>query len=456
MRNHLILPRSFALILLAFLWHSIQAQTDKEIADTLRERIEIGKTVHGIAVAVIDAKGTRFINYGKRNNTADAKKIDAETLFEIGSITKAFTGILLALAVERGEVRLDDPISKYLPNSVKTPLRNGKEITLLDLATHSSGLSRMPTNFEVKNVNNPYADYTVEQMYEFLSTYELKRDIGSQYEYSNVGMGLLGHILSLRARTSYEDLVKTRILKPLKMNDTTMTLSDNLRAKMSQGFDDGGEPVSNWDLPTLAGAGALRSNTKDMAKFLAANMGLVKSKISSALAESHKFQRNAGGNTMKIGLGWHILPTAEGEIIWHNGGTGGFRTFAGFLAGKKKAIVVLCNTSDSPDDVGLHYLDPSKPLKKIRTFIFVSEQVLDEYVGEYELAPKVIFTITRSKEKLFAQLTGQQRFRVFPETENKFYLNVVPAQLTFNRKAEGKIESLTLTQNGEQTARKIK
>lgn len=445
------------ILLLLFAFSATQAQPEKEILETIKERIDVGKTVQGISVAVIDEKGTRFINYGKKDKTTDAKNVDENTLYEIGSITKAFTGILLAQAIERGEVRLDDPISKYLPTTVKTPSRGGKEITLLDLATHTSGLPSLPTNFKITNVNNPYADYTVAQMYEFLGTYQLTRDIGSQYAYSNYGMGLLGHILSLRAKMSYEDLVRTRILKPLKMNDTTITLSPALKAKMSQGFDDGGEPASNWDLPTLAGAGALRSNTKDMAKFMAANAGLVKSKLFSALTESHKFRRNAGANSMKIGLGWHIFPTSDrNEVVWHNGGTGGFRTFSGFLAGKKRAIVVLSNTAESVDDIGMHFFDPKVPLKKVTPILAVNEKILEEYVGDYELAPTVIITITRINDKLFVQLTGQPRFRLFAESDNKFFLKVVAAKLTFNRSADGKIESVTLIQNGNQIAKKIK
>lgn len=444
------------IFLLLFAFITTQAQSEKEISDTLRERIDVGTTIKGIVVAVIDEKGTRFISYGKNNNTPDAKNVDENTLFEIGSITKAFTGILLAQAIERGEVSLDAPISKYLPANVKTPIRGGKEITLLDLTTHSSGLPSLPTNFKIKNPNNPYADYSVAEMYEFLGTYQLTRDIGSQYEYSNVGVGLLGHILSLRAKMSYENLVKTRILKPLKMNDTTITLSPALKPKMSQGFDDGGEPASLWDLPTLAGAGALRSNAKDMAKFMAANAGLAKTKLFPALAESHKPQRDAAAGRMKVGFGWHILKGSEGDIIWHNGGTGGFRTFAGFLSGKKKAIVVLCNTSESVDDIGFHFLDPKMPLNKVKPVIAVSEKILDEYLGQYELAPNVIFTITRKDDKLFAELTGQKPLRLFAESDAKFYIKAAPVQITFNRNAEGKVESLTLSQNGDRIAKKVK
>ena len=445
------------LILLAimFTFYSADAQAEKQMAEVLRERVEIGKTNQSVVVGIIDEKGTRFTSYGKTDNNAAAKDSDENTVFEIGSATKVFTGTLLAEAVRRGEVGLSDPISKYLPKTVKTPTRGGKEITLLDLATQSSGLPRLPGNFAPKNPQNPYADYTIEQMYDFLSKYDLPRDIGASYEYSNFGTGLLGHILSLRAKMSYEDLVKTRILKPLEMNDTTVTLSPALKARTARGFDENGDATALWDMPTLVGAGGLRSTAKDLAKFVRANLNLTKTNLADAFTAARKPQREAGAN-MKIGLNWHILAGSAGEIIWHNGGTGGFHSFIGFAPAQKRGIVVLTNSTESIDDIGFNFLDAQIPLKKVKPFVAVSEKVLDEYVGSYELAPNVVFTITRHSNKLFAQLTGQQTLRVYADSEKDFYYKVVNAQLTFNRGADGKVESLTLHQNGDQIARKIK
>lgn len=450
------MKKFFVLILYSFIFQIVaNAQTNTEILPILRERVEVGRTNQSIVVGIIDEKGTRFTSLGKVSQKSDAKNADENTVFEIGSVTKVFTGALLAEAVRRGEVKLDDPISKYLPATVKIPTRNGVEITLLDLATHTSGLPRLPTNFAPKNNQNPYSDYTVEQMYDFLSKFELTRDRGAKYEYSNFGMGLLGHILSLSAKMSYEDLVKSRILQPLKMNDTTITLSATQKARTAQGFDINGEENSLWDFPTLAGAGALRSTAKDIAKFVNANIDLEKSNLSDVLSIGHKSQRDAGPQ-MKIGLAWHILQKPDAEIVWHNGGTGGFRSFIGFKSGQKRGVIVLSNSTESVDDIGMNILDSRIPLRKIKPFVEVSEKVLDEYAGEYELTPNVVFTISRRSDKLFAQLTGQPRVRVFAESDNKFYYKVVDARLTFNRGANGKIESLTLLQNGEQVARKIK
>ena len=168
----------------------------------------------GIVVGVIEPAGRRIVTYG-RASTSEAVPLDGDTIFEIGSISKVFTSLLLADAVQRGEVALTDPISKYLPASVKVPER-GRAITLQDLATHTSGLPRLP-DMNPKDPENPYADYSVDQLYRFLSTYQLPRDVGASYEYSNLGAGLLGHILALRAGTDYESLVKSRITGPLGM-----------------------------------------------------------------------------------------------------------------------------------------------------------------------------------------------------------------------------------------------
>src|SRR5262245_36881471 len=161
--------------------------TDDEIKSILLDRVDRAKRSVGIVVGLVDEKGTRIISYGKPSQTSD-QTVNGDSVFEIGSVTKVFTAILLAEMVERGEVSLQDPISKYLPKSVKTPTRDGKEITLLDLSSQVSGLPRLPGNFAPKDRENPYADYTVEQMYAFLSGYTPTRDIGAKYEYSNYGV----------------------------------------------------------------------------------------------------------------------------------------------------------------------------------------------------------------------------------------------------------------------------
>src|SRR5258708_16032071 len=194
-----ILTLLLSLILLpAHVTRAKAGTTDDEIKKILEDRIDGARKSVGIVVGLVDEHGTRLISYGKPNKTSD-QTVNGDSVFEIGSVTKVFTATLLADMVERGEVSLNDAISKYLPKSVKTPTRNCKEITILDLSTQTSGLPRLPDNFAPRDVQNPYADYSVAQIYAFLSGYTLTRDIDYKYQYSNLGVGLLGHILALRA-----------------------------------------------------------------------------------------------------------------------------------------------------------------------------------------------------------------------------------------------------------------
>src|SRR5271155_2047065 len=226
--------------------------TDSEIRQILVDRIDKDRQSVGIVIGVIEPAGRRVVAYGSLEK-GDKRPLDGDTIFEIGSVTKVFTSLLLADMVQRGEVALTDPVAKYLPPGVKMPERSGRQITLQDLATHTSGLPRLPPNLAPKDPANPYADYTVEPLYQFLSSYQLTRDIGSKYEYSNLGGGLLGHVLARRAGLDYEALVRSRICEPLGMKSTAITLSAGMKARMAVGHDRSLDAVENWDLPVLAG-----------------------------------------------------------------------------------------------------------------------------------------------------------------------------------------------------------
>lgn len=449
----MIIKRIAAVLTLTFLAHAGVAAvvSDADIRAILADRIDVQHQGVGIVVGVIDPSGRRVIVYGK--TAKDGKPVDANTVFEIGSVTKVFTSLLLADMMQHGEVALTDPVSKYLPPNVKMPERGGKKITLIDLATHTSGLPRLPSNFHPKDPANPYADYTVAQLYEFLATVQLTRDIGSKYEYSNLGGGLLGHVLARRAGTDYETLVRTRILQPLAMKNTAITLSNAMKERLATGHDAGLQPTSNWDIPTLAGAGALRSTANDLLTFVGANLGIVKSPLATSMASMLATRRPTGIPTLEIALGWHISTRNDREIVWHNGGTGGYRTWIGFDPKSRTGVVVLSNTSTAAgvDDIGAHLLDPSIPLiqpPKQHREVKVDPAILDRYVGRYELAPTFVITVTRNGDHLFAQATGQPNFEIFAEDDHNFFYKVVDAQLTFDVDATGRATSLMLHQNG--------
>jgi serine-type D-Ala-D-Ala carboxypeptidase/endopeptidase len=323
---------------------------NQEIAAALKTRVEAKKSV-GMVVATIDPDGsTSMAAYGSPG--PGARPLDADSVFEIGSITKVFTATLLADMVDRGEVTLDDPVAKFLPDTVRIPERNSRKITLLDLTTQSSGLPRMPDNLRPKDFANPYADYTAEQMFEFLGRYELPRDIGASYEYSNLGVGLLGQALTRKAGKSYEALVKERILDPLKMDHTGVTLTPWMLDHLAKGHNAQSEPTANWDIPAFAGAGALRSTMNDMLRFARANLDPSGGRLQRVMQQTHEIRKSAGRDDMSIGMGWHIRRMNDRSVVWHNGGTGGYRTWIGFDKTKKIAAIVLTNSALPNDDLG--------------------------------------------------------------------------------------------------------
>jgi D-alanyl-D-alanine-carboxypeptidase/D-alanyl-D-alanine-endopeptidase len=425
----------------------------------LQDRIDHYRKSEAIVVGLIDSSGTQITGYGKISES-NPQAPDGDTVFEIGSMTKVFTSTLLSDMVQRGELKLDDPIAKFLPSSAKVPTRGRKEITFLDLATHTSGLPRLPSNLYPKDPDNPYADYTISQMYDFLSNYALTRDIGSQYEYSNFGAGLLGHILSLKAGMDYESLVLKRICVPLGMKDTRITLTPEMESHWTSGHNEMGKPVPHWDVPTLAGAGALRSTANDLLLFLAANMGLKKTLLYPAMQQMQTPRRPTGTPDMQIGLGWHILQQNGSNIVWHNGGTGGFHSFFGFDQTSSIGVVVLSNSTNSIDDIALHLLNPKFELAKLEVpvehkAIQLDPKIYDAYAGYYQLAPNFILTISTENGHLYSQATGQARVEIFPESENEFFLTVVNAQITFEKDSNGTVTGLILHQNGDHRAPRL-
>jgi CubicO group peptidase (beta-lactamase class C family) len=349
--------------------------SDGDIRKILIQRIDEYRQSVGIAVGVMELTGRRIVTQGALEQ-GDPRPLTGDTVFEIGSITKVFTALLLTDMVQHGEVALTDAVATYLPPQVPVPQRNGRQITLHDLATHRSGLPRMPSNFTPKDPGNPYADYRVEDLYQFLSTYELPRDVDARAEYSNLGFGLLGHALERRAGTDFESLMRTRILEPLGMSSTRISLTPAMKARLASGHNGKLERVSNWETMTLAGAVGLRSTANDMVTFLAANLGFTESPLSRAMSAMLRVRRSTGEERA---IGWEVV-TLDGvfardghSIIWMSGATGGYRAFIGFDRKARTGVVVLANAfslseglsgTENIDDIGLHLLDARFPLNQ--------------------------------------------------------------------------------------------
>lgn len=423
----------------------------KEIQQILKDAVDNKRTV-GIVVGIIDANGKNIYSYGK--TSSDGRNVDGDTVFEIGSVTKTFTATLLADMVKRGLVSLDDPVAKYLPKNVKMPSRAGKEITLLDLATHRSGLPYMPTNANPTDPLNPFADYTAEKLFEFLSNYTLPRDIDASYEYSNLGAGLLGEVLARKAGKSYEALLAERILHPLEMSSTGIVLRPEMSARLAMGHLPGLTQVKNWDFDILAGCGAIRSTVTDMLKYVAANMGLKPSPLLSAMAIARQELKDTDKPNLRIGLAWHIFKLPDAVIVWHNGENLGYHSFVGFDLKQGMGVVVLSNCKSDIDDIGFHLLNNQIPLTKIepkkeRKEIAVKPGLLDAYLGEYQLTPNIVLAITKEGNLLFIQATRDSRQRLHAEAETEFFLTEEDTQVSFVKDATGKVTHLILHTQGQ-------
>lgn len=331
-----------------------QLPPDSMVLRLIRERVESGRNP-GIVVGLLDKDGTRVVAYG--SSGVSGLSLNGRTIFEIGSVTKTFTTSLLADMVARGEVRLDEPVGELLPDSVRVPNYRGRQITLLDLATHTSGLPRIPTNLDPRDPEDPWADYTVSDLYQFLNSYELPRAPGTEVAYSNIGLGLLGYALALRGGKPYEELLRERILDPLGMGDTRITLSPAQERRLARAHDESGKAVAHWHIPTLPGAGALRSDVDDLFRYLAAHLGLRGGDLIPVLASTHQIYTRLN-DTLAVALGWLVDQRDPARPFWyHNGETGGFHSFAAFQPAGRRAVIILSNGANSIDDIGLRILE---------------------------------------------------------------------------------------------------
>ncbi len=427
-----------------------QAPSTDSVRAILAERIRLGGAT-AIVVGLREGDSTRIVASGPAG---------AATILEIGSVSKALTGLLLAEMAARGEVALEDPVRRYLPDSVQVPARDGREITLLDLASHTSGLPRLPDNLAPADPSDPYAGYDAGRLYRFLSGHTLRRDPGTLYEYSNLGAGLLGHVLERAGGRPYETLVVERILAPLGMHDTRITPTPEQRARLAGGHGADLAPVKGWTFDALAGAGAWRSTVLDLLRLLGAMLEPPAGTLGEALTTAMEPRRPAGSPGLRIGLGWHVLERGGRTVTWHNGQTGGFHSFVAVDRAGRAGVVVLSNAGTNVDDIGFHLLDPALPLRHPgppRPTVEVPVATLQRSVGRYELAPEFAIEVTLEDGALHAQATGQQRFRLYAASPTRFFLRVVEAEVGFTEDASGTVTGLVLYQGGRETAgRKVR
>jgi serine-type D-Ala-D-Ala carboxypeptidase/endopeptidase len=432
------------------------APSDDAIHAILQERVGKDRENTGIVAVVSDSAGSRLFAYGAPG-TPDNRKLDGDTVFEIASITKVLTALILTDMVERGEVAMTDPVAKYLPAAVKVPEYQGKPITLLDLATYTSGLPNEPDNLAPKDRRNPYADYTVDRLYAFLSGYTLKYRPGSHYEYANLGFGLLGQALARRAGKSYEALLVERVCDPLGLRSTRITLTPDMRSRLAQGHNRRLQPTPLLDFAALAGAGAVRSTANDLTVFLEACLGRRRTPLQPALRRMLETRRPTGLPGHEMGLGWFISTDHGDEIAWKSGLIPGFTTFIGFSTISHRGSIALSNAvSHDAVPLGFHLINPDFRLKAIgalfrpqiqRHLITLPPEVLVVYAGTYISSPAVGISVrvrVRGSRLFFQFSDWEDEVEAFPETKTRFFARDVGADITFEKDAAGKADALVV------------
>ena len=399
----------------------------------------------GISVAWVDADGPAFFTAGKFS-ADDARAISPDTQFEIGSVTKVFTALLLAESERLGKVSRNDPAAKFLLPAGDPDQAALAKITLLSLTTHTSGLPRLPANIGLNPDGNPdpYATYDRAALVAGLRLHGPSAPVGRGFAYSNFGVAVLGEALGAAWGRTYAAALETHVLAPLGLKQTTLALTGAAKPEgLAPGHGADGGRAGNWTFLACAPAGALRSSARELAIFLAAARdGGPDAPLHAAWAATLAPQRPVPELGGEVGLGWFLKGDAAKPTAWHNGGTGGYRSFVGFVPGGA-GVAVLTNHAASVDEIGFALLG-GKPPQPAATAVANAE----DYVGRYPLMPTFAINVTTRRGALFGQATGQPAFALREIAPDRFALVGVPAEISFERDAAKKVVALVLHQNG--------
>ncbi len=429
------------------------AMSEVEIENIMKKCVDEGHTP-GMVIGIIKESGTKFYKYG---NMAidDATPIDENTVFETGSITKIFTSLLFTQMIQNGDVKFDDPIEMYLPKDIKLPEYNGIKITLGHLATHRAGFDYMPKNFIMNDLYNPFCEYDIKFLYDYLSTLKLEYEPGSRYRYSNVGVSLLGHILSLITNQEFEDLVSDRLLKSMGMENTKVNLTEDMLNRFAKAHIRN-KIVPHWDILSVFDAcGGLHSTPKDLARFIEANLGFYKTDVYPILQEAIKTRHPQDLPYLDVGHEWNISYQYKPEIVYHGGATGGHQIFIGFCPETKKGVVVCSNSCSFIYDIGKAILNSKWYLKKFRQQAIIVPMMLHKFVGNYKnIDDGTICSIQMKSQGHLSTLMLKWGYYpqvpMYPSTDKDFFLKVKPVEINFDLDKENDniVEFMTLNYNG--------
>ena len=428
---------------------------DREIAKLVRFRIDKQRRATSAVVGVLRPSGRSIIAY--RSKRGPHVEPGGDTIFEIASLTKVFTALLLADAATRGDVQLDDPLSAYVPTGVRVPAFFGRAITLTDLATHTSGLPLRPNNLNAApDAPNKYAGYTLDQLYAGLPDYRLEQAPGSQFGYSNLAFALLGHALAHQAREPFPDLLRRRVTAPLGLNDTRFDDDPAAAARRAQGHDMDLKPVGPSGDGALNPAGGLRSTANDLLRLLELFLNDAgPGELPQAARLMLTLDRPGDGSDTRMTLGWRRSVVHGETYYWSHGSSDGSRTFMGFNPERGVAVVALADAASGGglDDIGWRVLDPAEPvdLKVVPRprSVELPPASIDRVLGTYRYAPDDEMTITRGVTGLIVT-AGDGQFLIQPQSRTRFFAKGGPnLYLEFPGSASKPADRMVLHQDGK-------
>jgi len=422
----------------------------QETVDALVQPYLDAELVNAISIGVVHGNKSWSQHFGSLSSENN-KKPNEKTVYEIGSMSKVFTGILLAHAVESERVELDQSIGTIMKKLQTANKKVGTSIRLGHLSTHVSGLPRLPSNLAPVDPTNPYADYDRKLLLAFMSGVEPERKPGAKGEYSNLAAGLLGDLLAVEAGMDYGALLMQNLTGPLELGDTRLNLSYDQIDRMAPPHNGNRKADKNWNFDALAGAGGIRSTTDDMLRFIEANLHPAEGVVGPAIELAWKQHLPSKDGAFAMGLGWHIA--RDGQTRWHNGQTGGYHSMILVSRDLDAGVVVLCNTATGEVDALAQSIIQAIGGMEVKPRTFPKEKSIPaaevaRLAGRYQIVPQFILTVRADGEKLFVQATNQGENRVYPESATEWKLRVVDASLTFEVSDKGKCVAVTLHQNG--------
>jgi CubicO group peptidase (beta-lactamase class C family) len=440
----------------------VQAQPAKTIAEKADEYLTASASLHRFNGTILIAqKGTVLLQkgYGWRNELTRTPN-DTNSIYQLGSITKTFTGAAIVQLQAEGKLAVTDKLSQYLPD-----YPNGNQITLNDLFAHTSGIYDYK-NFLYTKDGPDKVDFTrpvsKEKIVSMFSRQPTTSKPGGKENYTNSGYFLLGLVIEKVTGKPFEKVIRERFINPLQLTQTGFDFINLQRLGKTTGysFEKDSVLVGVAPIDSTAGyaAGGMYSTVGDLYRW------------SRALQAQHVLTPTDWKQTLtpigktRWSYGWGISTfKTAGGLVFQNGNLPGFGTYLMLLPAEDIVIIALSNVDDASDLTSLEpivrdlvFITAGMPyqIPKNRMAIVLNENTLRQYVGKYRLDAKRILAITFNDGKLFLQVTGQGKLEIFPETETDFFLKVVDAQLTFHKDETGQVSKVVVHQNGDTVAKK--